>query len=226
MKVPKLDPDTNAQRTNSSILAIVAIATVIVVFCLVSARALLNQGAYQRRVVNEKNNTVEQLEKNIEAAKTLTAQYASFEAANPNIIGGPSQVPDNAEPPAGQNGRIVLDALPNAYDFPALISSLSKVLGIHGFTDTSIGGTDQSADQKAEAEANPQPVTIEQIPITGSANYAQVQGLVKDLERSIRPFDITSLQLSISNNSVQLSLNLNTFYQPSKGVILEKKEVK
>ncbi len=226
MKVPKIDTNLKAERTNSSILVIVAIATVIIVFCLVSARALLNQGAYQRRVVNEKNKTVQQLEKNIEAAETLTGQYRSFETANPNIIGGPSQVPDNAEPPAGKNSRIVLDSLPNTYDFPALISSLSKVLSMHGFVDTSIGGTDQSAEQSAEPEANPTPTLIEQIPITGSANYGQVQGLVKDLERSIRPFDITSLQLSINNNNIQMSLNLNTYYQVSKGVILEKKEVK
>lgn len=226
MRIPKFDTHLDVQKASSSIVVVVAVATVIVVFCLVSARALLNQGAYQRRVVNEKHKTVQQLEDNIEKAKTLSSQYDGFESASPNVIGGPSDVPDNTPPPAGRNSRIVLDALPTSYDFPALISSLSKVLSINGMDESSIGGTDQSADFLSQPAANPQPVTIQQIPISGTASYGQVQSLVKDLERSIRPFDVTTLQLSINSSGILVSLNVNTYYQPAKSVILEDKVVK
>ena len=226
MHLPKSDKHLNIEKASSSVVFVVAVATVIIVFCLVSAKALLAQGAYQRRVVNAKHETVKQLEDNIKAAETLTTQYGSFEGANPNAIGGKSDVADNVVPPDGKNSRIVLDALPTSYDFPALISSISKLLTMNNISNKSIGGTDQSAEFSSEPSANPQPVAIELIPISGSSSYQSVQALVKDLERSIRPFDLTTMQLSGSNDSVLFNLNVNTYYQPAKNIVLEKKEVK
>ena len=183
-------------------------------------------GAYQRRVVNAKHATVNQLKGNIEAANTLTKQYESFNSANPNAIGGKSDVPDNATPPDGKNGRIVLDALLMTYYFPALISSLSKLLDMDNISNKNIGGSDQPASYSSEPSSNPQPVTIPQIPLGGSSTYAGIQTLIKDLERSIRPYDVMTLQFSGGEANMSLTLSMNTYYQPAKIITLESKEVK
>ena len=226
MKLPKTGKHLQIDKDNSRAFAMVAIAAVIVVFCAISARALLNQGSYQRRVVNAKNDTVEQLKKNIEAANSLAKQYEVFEAANPNSIGGNSQVPENAPPPDGKNSRITLDALPTSYDFPALISSISKLLGIHGISGASVGGTDQGSGASAQPAANPQPQTIADIPVTGTSSYGEVQALIRDFERSIRPYDVTSLQINGNDGQMTVNMNINTYYQPATTLELENKEVK
>jgi hypothetical protein len=226
MHLPKTSKNLQIDKENSRALLWVAVATVIVVFCAFSVRALLAQGAYQRRVVNAKNDTVKQLQDNITAAESLAQQYSVFESQNPNVIGGKSDVPDNATPPDGKNSRIVLDALPTQYDFPALISSLSKLLGMHGIASPSVGGTDQGSAALSQPSANPQPQIIDQIPISGTANYGGIQNLIRDLERSIRPYDITSLSISGNEGEMTVSLVTSTYYQSASAVVLEKKEVK
>ena len=226
MHMPKTGKRLHVDNENSRALVVVAIAAVIVVFCAFSVRALLAQGAYQRRVVNAKNDTVKQLQDNIKAAESLSQQYSVFEAANPNVIGGKSDVPDNATPPDGKNSRIVLDALPTQYDFPALISSLSKLLGMNGISSPSVGGTDQGSGLSSQPTANPQPQSIDQIPIGGSASYGAVQNLIKDFERSIRPYNITSLQISGNEGQMTVNLIATTHFQPTTAIVLEKKEVK
>jgi len=226
MRLPKSTKSLNINKDNSRAFIFVAIAAVIVVFCVFSIKALLTQGAYQRRVVNAKHDTVEQLKKNIEAAKSLSKQYDVFESQNPNAIGGKSDVPDNATPPDGKNSRIVLDALPTTYDFPALISSLSKLLGMDGISGANIGGSDQGSSASSQPTTNPEPVIISQIPISGSSSLGGVQRLVKDFELSIRPYDIQSIQISGNDSLMSITLMLNTYYQPAKIIELENKEVK
>lgn len=226
MHMPGKDKSSKIGKATHSAIVVVAVTTVVVVFCLVSAKALLVQGAYQRRVVNAKHATVAQLKKNIDAANTLTKQYDSFDNSNPNSIGGKSDVPDNTPPPDGKNSRIVLDALPASYDFPALISSLSKLLDMDGIKNGSIGGSDQPASFTSQPSSSPKPVTLTQIPLGGTSTYAGIQALVKDLERSIRPFDVTALQFSGGETNMSLTLSMNTYYQPAKTITLESKEVK
>lgn len=226
MHIPGKDKNPKVGKAANSAIVVLAVSTFIVVFCLVSAKALLVQGAYQRRVVNAKHATVNQLKDNIAAADTLTKQYGSFDNSNPNAIGGKSDVSDNTPPPDGKNSRIVLDALPTTYDFPALISSLSKLLDMDGISNKNIGGSDQPASFASQPSSNPQPVTIVGIPLGGSSTYAGIQTLVKDLERSIRPFDVMSIQFNGGEANMSLTLTMNTYYQPAKAITLESKEVK
>src|SRR3990167_11304168 len=226
MKVPRSGKQLKMDKSNTSVVVTVVVATIIVVFCGFSAKALFTQGAYQRRVVDAKHQTVKQLEDNITAAQSLSQQYDVFESANPNAIGGKSDVAENAAPPDGKNSRIVLDALPTQYDFPALISSLSKLLGMNGISSPSVGGTDQGSGLSSQPTANPQPQSIDQIPIGGSASYGAVQNLIKDFERSIRPYNITSLQISGNEGQMTVNLIATTHFQPTTAIVLEKKQVK
>jgi hypothetical protein len=214
------------QKAQTSLFIVVVVACMISIFCLTSAKVLLSQGAYQLHVLNARHQAVKQLNDNIKAANQLVDQYNNvFENSGPlNVIGGKNDSGANAVPPDGDNARIVLDALPTSYDFPALVSSLSKILNSDNVQNISIGGTDQSATADNAASAAPHPVNID-VPVSGSASYADLQKLINDLERSIRPYDITNLQLSGTNASMTFSLQMNTYYQPAKSLTVTNKVV-
>lgn len=214
-------------KTQSTILGVVVAATIITVFCLVSAKALVSQAMYQRRVINARHASTQQLNTDIKDANTLVNQYNNvfIGSGAQNIIGGQNTSDPSAMPPNGNNGKIVLDALPTTYDFPALLTSLSSLLNTDGIGAQSIGGSDLSSTINSQPTANPQPGNIE-MTISGSGTYGSTEKLIKDLERSIRPFDITHLTLNGNESSLTTSINLTTYYQPAKTLNISGKEIK
>ena len=214
-------------KDQSTMILVIAIAAIVSVFCLVSAKALLSQAAYQRRVVNARHAAASQLEANIQNANTLSNQYTNvFEGTSAtNVIGGKNTTAASAQPPDGDNGRIVLDALPTTYDFPALLTSMSKLLANDNIGAPSIGGTDDSSSVSSSPSSNPQPVSIS-LSISGSGSYSDVQNLFKDMERSIRPFDITKLTLSGNESTMSFSVEVTTYYQPAKTLNTTAKEIR
>ncbi|MBX4190794.1 hypothetical protein KW794_01775 [Candidatus Saccharibacteria bacterium] len=213
-------------KNQSTILMVVAIATIISVFCLTSAKVLLNQALYQRRVINARNASAKQLDADVNDAKTLSDQYKVFLGSDSeNIIGGNSNAGDNAAPPDGDNGKIVLDALPTTYDFPALLTSLSNLLASDGVGAQTIGGSDQATTINSAPAYHPQTANID-LTISGASTYNGAQRLLTDLERSIRPFDVTHLAFGGDESNLTISLNLTTYYQPAKTLSVPSKEIK
>lgn len=202
-------------KAQSRIMLIVGIATVISVFCLVSTKQLLSQSSYHRKEITAKKTAAKQLTANLNAANALAAQYQIFDSSNPNVIGGKNSTDPNTKPPDGDNARIVLDALPSKYDFPALISSLSQILSANSISNPGIGGTDQSATIDNSPSNNPQPIPLA-VSVSGASSYNGVKGLVKDFERSVRPFDVKVLELRGSAGNMTFSAELNTYFQPAK----------
>lgn len=225
MKLSISTKNIKYDKKGSNIYILMTISVLVTIFCLVSTKALLDQASYQRRVINARNATVKQLKNNLRDASALAESYAVFNSGTTNVIGGKNITDLNAKPPDGDNGRIVLNALPSNYDFPALISSMAKILADNGIGSPSIGGNDQSAEIGINPQAPNTPIATP-LSLGGKANYAAVQQLIKDLERSTRPFDIKSLQLSGANSDMTISMELNTYFQPAKQVSLTDKEVK
>jgi hypothetical protein len=213
-------------KAQSRLLAIVIAATVLTVFCLLSSKALISQARYHRRVLDARREAVKQLQTNVNSAQQLVKYYNDvFEGNNPvNLIGGQNTSDPNAQPPNGNNARLVLNALPSKYDFPALITSVAKIMANDGIATPSITGIDDSPNVNTEASAEPKPVPI-QLTIGGTTSYAGLQTLINDLERSIRPFDITGLQLNGSNAQLSFSATITTYFQPAKSLDVGSKEV-
>lgn len=215
----------NLSRDQSRMLITVLAATAVAVFCLLSTKALLDQAIYNHRVLSAKRQAVKQLQANSGSLDTLKTQYEAFNSTNPNVLGGRNTADPNAVPPDGDNTRIVLDGLPTKYDFPALISSVSRILSINGLINPGISGSDQSATMDSSPATNPQPVEIP-LTVTGLGSYSGAQNLVRDFERSIRPFDMRGLQLNGSSSSMSISLDLTTYFQPAKSMSSDAKEVR
>lgn len=212
------------EKANSRIMAVVAVASVVTIFSLMSAKTMVSQINHQRHVLSARSDAVKQLKKNNEVAANLETYFDAFNSANPNMIGG---IANNAStgPADGDNARITLDALPSVYDYPALVTSLEKILKDEQLTGITITGTDQSDSLSSEPTAQPSPAKIE-ITISGTGNYASIQNVIKDLERSIRPFDMVVLELQGDEAKLQMTAKVITYYQPAKSLETGTKEVK
>src|SRR3990167_8406620 len=144
LTMPKFK-SSQIDKSQKRLIILVSVSTVVTIFCLVSTKALLDYAGYHRHELAAKRAVIKQLEANIATANTLESQYQSFNSVNPNFIGGKNTTDPNTSPPDGDNARLVLDALPSKYDFPALISSVSKILTNAGIASPGIAASDMSA---------------------------------------------------------------------------------
>lgn len=211
-------------KANAQMVGIVAGAAFIAIFCLVASKAVLSQTRYQSRVISAKEKANDQLEENLKNFSSLQKSYTIFNSAPTNIIGGSATGTGDND---GTNSKIILDALPSSYDFPALTSSLEKILADNNLKVTSITGTDDQVNQQTNLiNPNPQAVTMSfSFTVTG-ANYSSVNQLITKLQESIRPIVIDTLDLSGAANDMTATVNAHTYYQPVKGVSITKKVIK
>jgi hypothetical protein len=218
MATKKMTKRAQIDKAKAQLLLIIGVAAFVAIGCLVVAKGYFSQANYLGKIAGQKEKAVQQLKINKSAVSSLTEAYKKFATQNPNLLGG--SVSGNGERD-GDNGRLVLDALPSSYDFPALTSSIEKLLT--GYKINSITGSDDSAAQsQTEAtEAVEMPFSV-----SLSTNYASFQELMKNFDRSIRPFQVTTLQLSGTNDTLQVDMAARTFYLPSGGLKIEQKEVK
>lgn len=209
-------------KANTQMIITIAVASFVLVLCLVFSKALLSQRAYQARVIKEKNKAVKQLEANINATESLVTAYKDFVETPENVLGGNPKGDGDKD---GDNAKIVLDALPSKYDFPALATSLEKILTKQNYDIESIVGTDDEINQQNSTSPNPEPIEIP-FQITVGGSYGSMKTLITTLQRSIRPFQIQTLEFSGKDNNISATINAKTFYQPAKDLNITTKEIK
>lgn len=210
-------------KANVRIFAAIAITVFLVVFCAVAAKALISRQSYQNKVIAARETARDQLEQNIQAAGQLTESYKTFVANTPNVIGGN---PAGTGERDGDNAKVTLDALPSVYDFPALTSSVEKLATKEGLTIESITGTDDEVNQRSQASNEP---VVVDIPFTLSVNgaYQNINNLILQFEKSIRPFNVTKLVFTGGESgTVDLTIDAKSFYQPAKNLEIKKEVVK
>jgi hypothetical protein len=225
--MPKVDISTKhvaINKANAQMVAVVAVASFITVFCLVASKAVLSQNQYQGRVSKAKEKAHQQLQKNIKAFDSLVVSYKAFDGTSTNVIGGnASGTGDND----GSNSKLILDALPSTYDFPALTSSLEKILHDQSLKIGSITGTDDQINQQSNSESSsPQPIAVPFSFTVNNANYSSVQQLIAKLQVSIRPIQVDKLTISGGANNMTLTVNGHTYFQPAKSLSITKQVVK
>lgn len=211
-------------QANARMIAVVAAASVVSIFSLVGAKALWSQNAYQAKVNGAKENAHHQLEANLQAADELTKSYKTFASKDVNVLGGSKTGTGDNE---GDNSKIILDALPGSYDFPALTSSIEKIMNERHYPISSFMGIDDQINQQDNSSSNdPQPQPIPFSFTVENANYTAVQQIASTLELSIRPIQIDSLKLSGGASDMKITIEAHTFYQPQKSLTIKKQVVK
>jgi hypothetical protein len=211
-------------KANAQMVAVVGLASFVTVFCLIASKAVWSQTRYQARVTSKSETAKQQLQTNIDAFNSLVNAYRHFDAASTNVIGGSASGSGNND---GDNAKIILDALPDNYDFPALTSSIEKILTAGSFDITSITGTDDQLSQQSNTSSPaPQPIAMPFSFTISNTNYPSVQQLITTLQRSIRPLQIDSITLSGGASDMTLNVDAHTYYQPGKTLSITKQVIK
>jgi hypothetical protein len=210
-------------KTNARIVAITAAAAFVVVFFLVASVALFSQLTYQNRIIAAKKTAVAQLKKNLTARDSLVTSYENFAGATTNFIGGNATGSGSQD---GNNAKLVLDALPSTYDFPALATSLEKIATDQGVTIQSLTGIDDEVAQTANQSTNtPVPIAMPfEIKVSGS--YANIQSLVDAFDHSIRPIQVQKIDLTGDQTTLNLDVTAQTFYQPQRTLNIQTEVIK
>ncbi len=209
-------------KSQATVVGIVAAAVFVTIFSLVSSKALWTQRGYQARVIDKKKTANKQLEDNLASVSNLATSYKAFVSQPENMLGGN---PSGSGEKDGDNARLVLDALPSKYDFPALTSSLEKIVTDRGLKIDSITGTDDEVAQSAPSQS-PTLAPLEipfQLSVAGS--YQSIQDVISVFERSIRPFAIQKISLSGGAASMKMQIDAKTYYQPEKTLTIKKEAV-
>ncbi len=208
-------------KDQTVIVASVGLAAFIVVFSLVASNALLKQRSYQAKVIGKKKVALTQLKKNVTEVDKLKTSYKVFADAQANVLGGSSTGTGEKD---GSNPRLVLDALPSKYDFPALATSLEKI--VKPFPIETITGTD---DEIAQAAVQPSAKTAAiEIPfsITINASPQSSKQVLQVFEKSIRPIQIQKLTFVGQSQQLKITLQGKTYFQPQKKFDVRTEQVK
>jgi len=224
-KLPQIPTKRLAiSKANAQMVAVVGVAAFVTVFCLVAAKAVFSQNNYQARIVKAKETALDQLKQNITTYDDLASAYKAFDSTATNVIDGTAEGKGDND---GPNSKIILDALPSKYDFPALTASIEKILDDNGLKVSSINGTDDQLNQQGNtSNPNPQPVEMPFSFTIDNANYAAVGHLVNKLQLSIRPLQIDVIEISGGGKDMTVTINAHTYYQPAKSVTITKEVVK
>jgi hypothetical protein len=210
-------------KANSTVVAVVGVAAFVLIFSLVATKTLASQAAYQNRIISAKRTAVKQLKSDIAATSQLKTSYGAFTSTTQNALGGN---PSGTGAQDGNNAKVVLDALPSSYDFPALTTSLESLLGSQGVKIGSISGTDDEVAQSSnQTSVSPQPVPIP-FQVSVSGNYGNIQNVVSAFDRSIRPMQLQTIDISGGQEALNLTVTAQTYYQPAKSLNINKKVVK
>lgn len=210
-------------KTNKRMVIIVAVASVLLVFAIMATRILIGEIGYTTRVLSAKDKAAYQLEQNSKNAEKLSREYRIFAESSTNVLSG-SQ--NGTGPLDGSNPRITLDSLPNKYDFPGLISSIEKITAARGVKIEAIGGTDDEiASNQSKPSPDPEPIPIN-FTFDVASDYNAAKAVIADLQRSIRPFNINKISLTGSNKDMRMGVEVQTYFQPTKSIVIEKEEVK
>lgn len=205
-------------KNQTTIFIAVAIAAVITVLALVLSRGLWSRSRYLSKVIDKKEKAVKQLEDNKVAVNDLKRYYDEFDGQQTNLMGGSRLGSGERD---GSNGSLILNALPNSYDFPALTSSVEKMLS--GYAIEGIVGVDDSV-----AQSNPKSSGVIEMPFSFNVNtsYDDLKKLVSSFDKSIRPFSITKMELSGNNSVVKAEIFAKTYYQPNTSLKITEETVK
>lgn len=207
-------------KSQATTIGFIAGAVFIAIFSLVSSRALFNQSNYQRKVIQKKEEARDTIEQNIDTSGDLVQSYQEFIASSPNMLDGN---PAGTGEKDGDNARLVLDALPSKYDFPAVTSSIEKIVNDKKLKLEEITGVDDEVAQSQKEGSKPVEMPF-QIVVSGS--LANVQELVATFEKSIRPFEFTKVVLEGGANDMKATIDMRTYYQPEKSLKYKVEEVK
>jgi len=213
---------TMITEANKRVLIMTSVAAFLVVFCLVASKTLLGQIIYQDKVISQEEQAKSRVDSDLDARTSLANAYQAFTNTPQNVLGGN---PAGTGSQDGSNTKIVLDALPSTYDFPAVATTLEALIKSQGLQITSITGTDEELQQLSnQSNASPQPVAMP-LSFTVNGSYQSIENLINIMEASIRPMQIQTVNLTGGETDMTANISAETYFQAQKSFSVTKQEV-
>lgn len=208
------------ESTNKQIFTWVAIAAVIVSFCVIALQFLGKEFLFNQKIINAKSETNQRLEDNLETAQKLKDNVNAL-LANSDL----GSVKRNDGDAAKSNLNVVLDALPVTGDATGFANSLQAVvLPLSGVSIKELSTTTDQLAADADVPTADEPTELPfTATITGS--YENVHQALGDLARVIRPVNPTELTIRASDDTLQLSISGVTYYLPAETINVATKKV-
>lgn len=214
--------------TRKQVFLWVALASAVVVVCIMVGINLIQRISYQTKVNGELGKTAKTMKQNASNIDELIANVNKLKANQvltlPNLKSDDSTV-----------FQVVIDALPTEDDSTALSSSLqNKVLSRSGVTidqisvestSTDGGSTDDASATTSSSSVDfpkAQPITF-RISFVGS--YDAVESTLRDIERTIRPITISQMTIDGSDEKLTVTIDATTYYSSSVNFQMGKKTV-
>lgn len=211
--------------TRKEVLMWVAIASAVVVICLVIGMNIFQRIQYQMKVNSEISKTAKTMEANVEAIDGLIKNVNDLRANR--LLTAPGLKADDSTV-----FQVVIDALPTENDSVSLSSSLqNKILNRSGVTIEQIsvdGESSSSSNNDDEVVSSSvefpvaQPINF-RISIVGT--YESIKQTLADIERTIRPIIINSLEISGTDDRLTATIQATTYYSSNVNFQVGEKEV-
>ena len=194
----------------------IAIASALVGTAIVVSIFLGQKLIYTEKVLAEKQNTVSNLNANLATIDDLKKNVRVLDA-NTALLSIRANESDQAL-------QVVLDALPSDANALALGASLQHRLltGVEGNYTLETLKVDPVAGSQAISSSTTVDVSVatggDEIPFSFSVKGDQLalQGILRNLERSIRTIVVTSMNIETQGGALMLSVDGKAFYQPSR----------
>ena len=211
--------------TRKEVLMWVAIASAVVVICLVVGMNIFQRIQYQMKVNTEISKTAKTMEANVKAVDGLIKNVNDLRANR--LLTAPGLKADDSTV-----FQVVIDALPTENDSVSLSSSLqNKILNRSGVTIEQIsvdGESSSSSNDDDEVTTSSvefpvaQPINF-RISIVGT--YESIKQTLADIERTIRPIIINSLEISGTDDRLTATIQATTYYSSNVNFRVGEKEV-
>jgi len=173
--------------TSNLIAGAILVGVLSIVIALLIGRVLLDNMLLNARVIGKKSAANKQISTNYDNLKKLQGDYNGL----------------------GSQRDTITTALPTKPSLPQLWAMMENIGNTSG---VGISSVSSNVTSDAEALAGSE---VQQLPITVSAegSYAAIQSFLANMELSTRPLRVTNIALSGTNNQVQATLTVTTYYQ-------------
>lgn len=223
-KIPsvlRLDKLTGARKrqqidtANRTMFTTIVVASIAISFAIASAQYLFTVWQHNNRIISAKYQAIGNLNNNIQKAGELKQQVDSL-VANQDLA---SVKIDQKDP----NTKSILDALPADLETAALATSLQQAIInrssviIENITIPSESGLNLVTDP------TPQAITLS---FAVSGSFKQIEELILDLERTIRPIKVNRVTIENSGSGLRATFDVTTFYQPVRSNLIKEETLK
>jgi len=215
-------------KANQTMFLAIAGASVVVGFSLVLMLFLVQRIWFGEKVIAEKNHTVAVLQKNLDSVNALKD---NIRVLNTNEDLKSILLKDGDSPL-----QSVLDALPASANSTAMASSLQVKLlsNVSGITIESLKvdpvvGVETSSDGSGSIDSSDpssHSIGFSFSVSTAAGNSDALRQVLMQIEKSIRPFNITNLSVESQGSRLVMTATGVGYYDPAQVVQLTDKVVK